>query len=135
MSRSDATGSEEAIARARDHSPFLRDAMAIRPEVATAFLESGAEAAAKIANTIAELYIDNSSASKSEADTKASMALQVQTEELRKRLIAALAEAEKFRAENGLVSTGQQGLVGDQAGRTQIARLNPARVPPCSRSC
>ncbi len=78
------------------------------------------EAAAKIANTIAELYIDNSTTSKSDADTKASMALQVQTEELRKRLIAALAEAEKFRAENGLVSTGQQGLVGDQ----QLAGLS-----------
>lgn len=77
-------------------------------------------AAAKIANTIADLYIDNSSTSKSDADTKASMALQVQTEELRKRLIAALAEAERFRAENGLVSTGQQGLVGDQ----QLAGLS-----------
>ncbi|KQZ15510.1 GumC family protein [Mesorhizobium sp. Root1471] len=78
------------------------------------------DAAAKIANTIAELYIDTSSTSKSDADTKASMALQVQTEELRKRLIAALAEAERFRAENGLVSTGQQGLVGDQ----QLAGLS-----------
>lgn len=78
------------------------------------------DAAAKIANTVAELYIDTSSTSKSDADTKASMALQVQTEELRKRLIAALAEAERFRAENGLVSTGQQGLVGDQ----QLAGLS-----------
>ena len=37
---------EDAVARARDHSPFLRDAMAARPEVTQLFLECGAAAAA-----------------------------------------------------------------------------------------
>src|SRR5690348_12033180 len=49
MSRADGgekASREAAIARAHDHSPFLRDAMAARPEVAQCFLDRGAEAAA-----------------------------------------------------------------------------------------
>ena len=49
MSRSDATGREDALARARDHSPFLRDALAVKSDVAHAFLDQGAEAAAALA--------------------------------------------------------------------------------------
>ena len=49
MSRSEATGREAALARARDHSPFLRDALAARTEVAAAFLDRGAEAAVELA--------------------------------------------------------------------------------------
>ena len=40
---------ENAIARARNHSPFLRDAMAARSDIADAFLERGADAAAALA--------------------------------------------------------------------------------------
>ena len=49
MSRSEATGREAALACARDHSPFLRDALAARTEVAAAFLDRGAEAAVEVA--------------------------------------------------------------------------------------
>jgi glutamate-ammonia-ligase adenylyltransferase len=38
-----------AIARAENHSPFLRDALQARPDVAQSFLESGAGAAAALA--------------------------------------------------------------------------------------
>jgi glutamate-ammonia-ligase adenylyltransferase len=38
-----------AIARARDHSPFLREAMALHPDVAHAFSDDGAHAAAALA--------------------------------------------------------------------------------------
>jgi glutamate-ammonia-ligase adenylyltransferase len=38
-----------ALARARDHSPFLREAIEARPEIAEAFLSEGAERAAALA--------------------------------------------------------------------------------------
>ena len=47
MSRNFSTRDREAaVRRASDHSPFLRDALAGRPEIADAFLERGAAAAA-----------------------------------------------------------------------------------------
>jgi glutamate-ammonia-ligase adenylyltransferase len=59
MSRSDATGREEAVARARDHSPFLRDALVARADVAEAFVDRGGEAAARLALAAgADLTVD-----------------------------------------------------------------------------
>ncbi|HEY7006538.1 MAG TPA: bifunctional [glutamine synthetase] adenylyltransferase/[glutamine synthetase]-adenylyl-L-tyrosine phosphorylase, partial [Sphingomicrobium sp.] len=39
---------EEALRRARDHSPFLREALGARPEVGEEYLARGAEAAARL---------------------------------------------------------------------------------------
>ena len=59
MSRSDATGRDEAVARARDHSPFLRDALVARADVAEAFVDRGGEAAARLALAAgADLTVD-----------------------------------------------------------------------------
>ncbi|NUR44817.1 MAG: glutamine-synthetase adenylyltransferase, partial [Sphingomonas sp.] len=41
----------DAVERARAHSPFLREALSARPEVAEAFMREGAEAAASLAMT------------------------------------------------------------------------------------
>jgi len=53
MSRSSATvglkAREDAIARAREHSPFLREALSARSEIAGAFLANGASAAVELA--------------------------------------------------------------------------------------
>jgi [glutamine synthetase] adenylyltransferase / [glutamine synthetase]-adenylyl-L-tyrosine phosphorylase len=50
---------DEAVGRARDHSPFLREAIAARGEIADAFLERGAAAAAELALAAApDLPID-----------------------------------------------------------------------------
>ncbi|QRM53736.1 GumC family protein [Sinorhizobium sp. BG8] len=78
------------------------------------------EMAARIANAVANAYLRQTDASRSDANLRTSMALQVQAEELRKRLLDAQAAVEKFRAENGLISTGAQGLVSDQ----QLSGLN-----------
>ncbi|WP_288971631.1 GumC family protein [uncultured Mesorhizobium sp.] len=78
------------------------------------------EMAAKIANAVVEAYLNSSDQSQTDAGQRTSTALQAQTEALRRRLLDALAVAEKFRTENGLISTGQQGLVTDQ----QLAGLN-----------
>lgn len=78
------------------------------------------EMAAKIANAVVEAYLNSSDQSQTDAGQRTSAALQAQTEALRRRLLDALAVAEKFRTENGLISTGQQGLVTDQ----QLAGLN-----------
>ena len=63
MSRADDTIStvarENALERARKHSPFLREALSARAEIVEAFLESGAEIAAEAALLSAsELPID-----------------------------------------------------------------------------
>ncbi len=50
MSRESSTGDrKEAMRRARAHSPFLRDSIRARPEIADAFLERGAALAADLA--------------------------------------------------------------------------------------
>ena len=40
---------DDALARARSHSPFLREGLIARPEIADAFVAEGAEAAASFA--------------------------------------------------------------------------------------
>ncbi|HEX3677489.1 MAG TPA: glutamine-synthetase adenylyltransferase, partial [Sphingomicrobium sp.] len=62
MSRADAQSPpdarENAIVRARDHSPFLREALGTREDIVEAFLRSGASAAAELAlQTAADLPI------------------------------------------------------------------------------
>ncbi len=59
MSRPDATGRERALARALEHSPFLREASAIWSDLAEAFVERGAFAATEIALAVApDLTVD-----------------------------------------------------------------------------
>jgi [glutamine synthetase] adenylyltransferase / [glutamine synthetase]-adenylyl-L-tyrosine phosphorylase len=57
MSRGGATGCStaraNALARARGHSPFLRDALSLHPDIADLFMADGASAAATLALTAA----------------------------------------------------------------------------------
>ncbi len=78
------------------------------------------EMAARIANAVADAYLKVTDQSQTVTDQRASTALQEQTEALRHRLLDALAVAEKFRTEHGLITTGAQGLVTDQ----QLAAVN-----------
>ena len=49
----------DALARARDHSPFLRDALVAQADVAAVFADGGAEAAAAFALAAApDLTVD-----------------------------------------------------------------------------
>lgn len=76
--------------------------------------------AAKIANAVGESYLRLTDSSRLDANLKTSTAISEETEQLRQRLLDARAAVETFRAENGLISTGQQGLITDQ----QLAALN-----------
>ena len=59
MSREDSTsGKEDALRRARDHSPFLRDAMQSRSDIVQTFLNAGAAEAARLALTATGESVD-----------------------------------------------------------------------------
>ncbi|WP_416798430.1 GumC family protein [Ciceribacter azotifigens] len=79
-----------------------------------------AATAADIANSIAAVYLRQLDEARASATRRASSSFQLQASELRDRVLKAELAVEKFKAENGLVSTGQQGLVIDQ----QVAGLN-----------
>lgn len=89
---------------------------------------SDAARSAEIANTIATIYLDKANRSRSENTLKASMSLQVQAEDLRKQLLETEDKIEKFRIENGLISTGEQGLVSDQQLQDVSQQLVTART-------
>ncbi|MDI6837880.1 MAG: Wzz/FepE/Etk N-terminal domain-containing protein, partial [Rhizobiaceae bacterium] len=78
-----------------------------------------AATAADIANSIAAVYLRQLDEARASAARRASSSFQLQASELRDRVLKAELAVEKFKAENGLVSTGQQGLVIDQ----QVAGL------------
>jgi uncharacterized protein involved in exopolysaccharide biosynthesis len=84
--------------------------------------------AAAIANEAARAYLDEARRSRADTALRASMALQTQAEDLRKRVEQAEAAVENFRAENGLISTGQRGLVVDQQLQDFNTQLTQARV-------
>lgn len=79
-----------------------------------------AATAADIANSIAAVYLRQLDEARASAARRASSSFQLQASELRDRVLKAELAVEKFKADNGLVSTGQQGLVIDQ----QVAGLN-----------
>jgi len=78
------------------------------------------EMAAKIANAIAESYLRIADTSRLDVNLRTSKTIEEQTEELRQRVLDARAKVETYRAENGLLTTGEQGLIADQ----QLAALN-----------
>ena len=78
------------------------------------------EMAATIANAIAESYLRIADTSRLDINLRTSKTIEEQTEELRQRVLEAQAAVQEFRAENGLLTTGEQGLITDQ----QLAALN-----------
>jgi len=60
MGRQDSmSGRADALDRARAHSPFLRDAVQVRSDIADAFMANGAQAAAELALSCADENIDS----------------------------------------------------------------------------
>ncbi len=78
------------------------------------------EMAAKIANAIAESYLAVADKARLDVSLKTTRTIAEQAEELRQRALDAQKAVEDFRAENGMISTGDQGLITDQ----QLAGLN-----------
>ncbi|PYE33381.1 uncharacterized protein involved in exopolysaccharide biosynthesis [Rhizobium sp. PP-F2F-G38] len=84
--------------------------------------------AAEIANTVSAIYLEKANKIGSDKSLKASMSLQVEAEELRKRLLEAEDKIVKFRTQNGLISTGEKGLVTDQQLEAVTQQLGSARA-------
>jgi uncharacterized protein involved in exopolysaccharide biosynthesis len=84
--------------------------------------------AAEIANAVSTIYLEQANRIGADKSLKASMGLQVQAEELRKRLLEAEDKVVKFRSENGLISTGEKGLVTDQQLEDVTQQLGSARA-------
>jgi uncharacterized protein involved in exopolysaccharide biosynthesis len=84
--------------------------------------------AAEIANTVSAVYLEKANKTGSDKSLKASMSLQVEAEALRKRLLAAEDKVVKFRIGNGLISTGEKGLVTDQQLEDLTQQLGNARA-------
>lgn len=73
-----------------------------------------AEKAVLIADEIAKAYLKSVHGARSDASQRAASFFQSQAIDLQARVFKAEAELERFKAANGLVSTGQQGLLIDQ---------------------
>lgn len=85
--------------------------------------------AAKIANTIADVYLKRLHEARADASTRASGAFELQARELAEKLRRAEEELEKFKEANNLLSTGpQQNLVIDQQVEGVNRQLIAARA-------
>lgn len=85
--------------------------------------------AAKIANTVADIYLKRLHEARANASTRASGAFELQARELAEKLRRAEEELEKFKEANNLVSTGpQQNLVIDQQVEGVNRQLIAARA-------
>jgi exopolysaccharide transport family protein len=85
--------------------------------------------AAKIANTFAQLYLDNQLAAKSDATVRASKWLQARTDEMRGRVTASERALEHYKAEAGLFDPG-----GENLSDRQISQLNDQLVDARAKS-
>ncbi len=89
--------------------------------------------AARIANTLAELYLEDQSRAKTAIASRASKWLNEQVDELRKRVTASEQAYEDYRAKFGLYDTGGESLSNRQMGQlndqlaTARARLAESR--------
>lgn len=85
--------------------------------------------AAKIANTIADVYLKRLHEARADASTRASGAFEIQASDLADKLRRAEEELEKFKEANNLIATGpQQNLVIDQQVEGVNRQLIAARA-------
>ncbi len=84
--------------------------------------------AALIANTTAQTYLETVANSRSDANRRASESFQAQAGELRERVLKAELAVESFKAEHGLVTAGERGLLIDQQVSGINDQLTQARI-------
>lgn len=84
--------------------------------------------AALIANTTAKTYLETVASSRSDANRRASESFQAQAGELRERVLKAELAVENFKAEHGLVTAGERGLLIDQQVSGINDQLTQARI-------
>jgi len=121
----------KGLKSATENTPAARDAT--RAAIATAMLKrikverAGqsfvlsisadhpvAQKAADIANALASVYLEKANDARGDTAMRASKSFQAQASELRDKVLKAELAVEDFKAANGLVSAGAQGLVIDQ---------------------
>ena len=76
--------------------------------------------AARLANTLADIYLDDQLESKFEATERATGWLSTRITDLRQRLVAAEQAVQDYREEYSIIEAGGQGTVSDQ----QLSRIN-----------
>lgn len=91
------------------------------------FTANDPDKAARIANAIAEAYLQDQSASRAEAANRASAALRAKLDDLRQQVNQAENRVETFKAANGLISSGGR-LVGEQQLTESNNRIVAARA-------
>ena len=84
--------------------------------------------AADIANATAAAYLAEAAKARSEGFQRTSQSLKTQADQLQAQVQQAEAAVEKYRADNGLISTTQGGLVVDQQLQDLNTQLTQARV-------
>ncbi|MEH0071214.1 GumC family protein [Pannonibacter sp. Pt2-lr] len=84
--------------------------------------------AADIANATAAAYLEEAAKARSEGFQRTSQSLKVQADQLQEQVQQAEAAVEKYRADNGLISTTQGGLVVNQQLQDLNTQLTQARV-------
>ena len=89
--------------------------------VSIAFTSVDPGTAARVANTMAELYVEHQLESKRATTTGSLDWLNDRLTELRRQLVQADQAAEAYRAENGLLTSGRGGIV---LGEQELAALN-----------
>lgn len=92
--------------------------------IAITFTSKDAHKAARIANAIAQAYIDDQIDTKSQAGRVATQWLEDRISQLARQVQAADAEAERYRAENNLNATTNGGTIVDQ----QLGAINTQLV-------
>ena len=80
--------------------------------------------AARIANAVAAAYFTLNSLDRTEAVRRASATLLEQSAQLREELIKAEAAVERFKAQAGLISTGESGLIVSQQLRDLYTQIS-----------
>lgn len=91
------------------------------------FTANDPDKAARIANAIAEAYLQDQSAARAEAANRASAALRAKLDDLRQQVNQAENRVETFKAANGLISSGGR-LVGEQQLTESNNRIVAARA-------
>lgn len=91
------------------------------------FTAGDPDKAARIANAIAEAYLQDQSAARAEAANRASAALRAKLDDLRQQVNQAENRVETFKAANGLISSGGR-LVGEQQLTESNNRIVAARA-------
>ncbi len=92
--------------------------------IAISFTSGNPQRAAKIANMIAETYLDNELEAQYESSQRASVWLKSRLEGLQKELTTTEGEVESYKVENNIVQTQNYNLISDQ----QLSELNSSLI-------